>query len=227
MKILLLEDDIAMSDFVSLTLDRHGHNVEVCRDGAVAIRKLEKSIFDLVILDWVTPLMSGMDVLKWIRRNIGGDLPVLFLTNRVFEQYVAEALNAGADDYILKPIGPEVLLARVKSNTRRAKLDREIPELIEIGGYILDDKIKGAYLNGVKIPLTEKEFGLATILFKNLGRAVPRDHLVTLLWGKNEDMCSRSLDTHVYRLRSKLALRAENGMALKSVYTIGYRLERI
>ncbi|MGR8023263.1 response regulator transcription factor [Burkholderia cenocepacia] len=227
MKILLLEDDVAMSDFVGLTLGQHGCHVEVCRDGASAVRKLEKSVFDLVILEWATPLMSGMDVLKWIRRNIGDKLPVLFLTNRIFEQCVAEALNAGADDYVLKPIGPEVLLARVRSNTRRANSGRELPELIEVGSYLLDEKVKNVYLKGVKIPLTEKEFGLAAILFKNLGRAVPRDHIFKILWGKNEDRYSRSLDTHVYRIRSKLALHAENGVSLKSVYTVGYRLETV
>ncbi|MBY4806087.1 response regulator transcription factor [Burkholderia cepacia] len=227
MKILLLEDDVAMSDFVGLTLGQHGCHVEVCRDGASAVRKLEKSVFDLVILEWATPLMSGMDVLKWIRRNIGDKLPVLFLTNRIFEQCVAEALNAGADDYVLKPIGPEVLLARVRSNTRRANSGCELPELIEVGSYLLDEKVKNVYLKGVKIPLTEKEFGLAAILFKNLGRAVPRDHIFKILWGKNEDRYSRSLDTHVYRIRSKLALHAENGVSLKSVYTVGYRLETV
>ncbi|KWF76613.1 hypothetical protein WL94_34160 [Burkholderia cepacia] len=227
MKVLLLEDDAAMSDFVGLTLGQHGYHVEVCRDGASAVRKLEKSIFDLVVLDWSAPLMSGMDVLKWIRRNIGDSLPVLFLTNRIFEQCVAEALNAGADDYILKPIGPEVLLARVRSNTRRTRPGRDIPGLIEVGNYILNEKVKSVYLKGVKVPLTDKEFGLATILFKNLGRAVPRDHLFKILWGKNEDRYSRSLDTHIYRIRSKLALRAENGISLKSVYTVGYRLESV
>ncbi|MXN79941.1 response regulator [Burkholderia sp. 4701] len=227
MKILLLEDDAAMSDFVALTLTQYGYHVEACRDGASAVRKLEKSIFDLVILDWAAPLLSGMDVLKWIRRNIGGKLPVLFLTNRIFEQCVTEALNAGADDYILKPIGPEALLARVRSNTRRAGPGPEIPGLVEVGDYILDEKIKSVYLKGVKIPLTDREFGLAAILFKNLGRAVPRDHLFKIIWGKNEDKYSRSLDTHVYRIRSKLALRAENGISLKSVYTVGYRLEAV
>lgn len=227
MKILLLQDDAAMSDFVSLTLGQNGCQVEVCRDGASAVRKLEKSIFDLVILDWVAPFMSGMDVLKWIRRNIGGSLPVLFLTNRTFEQCVAEALNAGADDYILKPVGPEVLWARVRSNTRRAKPRCELPDLIEVGNYLLDEKIKSIYLKGIKIPLTDKEFGLAAILFKNLGRAVPREHIFKVLWGKNEDRYSRSLDTHVYRIRSKLVLRAENGISLKSVYTVGYRLETV
>ncbi|HDR9882608.1 TPA: response regulator transcription factor [Burkholderia cenocepacia] len=227
MNILLLEDDVAMSDFVGLTLGRNDCQVVVCRDGASAVRKLESSIFDLVILDWAAPLMSGLDVLKWIRRNIGDDLPVLFLTNRTFEQCVSEALNAGADDYILKPVGPEVLWARVKSNTRRAKPGPVLPDVIEVGNYLLDEKIKSVYLKGSKIPLTEKEFGLAAILFKNLGRAVPRDHIFKIIWGKNEDRYSRSLDTHVYRIRSKLALRPENGISLKSVYTVGYRLETV
>lgn len=216
-----------MSNFVGELLREQGHDVEVSCDGEAAIRKLESSIFDLVILDWGTPLLSGMDVLKWIRQNIGGHLPVLFLTNRVFEPSLVEALNAGADDYIVKPVSGKVLLARVNANARRAKLDITNVDSFEIGGYLIDEKAGIIYFRGNEVSLTNKEFKLAAVLFKNIGCTVPRDHIFKLLWGKMESKHSRSLDTHIYRVRQKLMLHPENGIVLKLYYTIGYRLEMV
>ncbi|AOJ11157.1 hypothetical protein WS71_29050 [Burkholderia mayonis] len=182
---------------------------------------------DLVILDWNVPIISGLDVLHWIRRNIGYKIPVLFLTNRLFEQNIAEALNAGADDYIVKPIGKSELIARINALTRRLHYGNEYQEAISIGTYLLNNKERCIYLKGNRILLTQKEFEIASILFINFGRVVPRDYLIKLVWGKSEDMMSRSLDTHVYRVRNKLFLCAENGVVLKSIYTIGYRLDKI
>lgn len=227
MKILVLDDDVAHADFILLILRQHAHEVHIVEDGARAVRFLEKSMVDLVILDWNVPIISGLDVLHWIRRNIGYKIPVLFLTNRLFEQNIAEALNAGADDYIVKPIGKSELIARINALTRRLHYGNEYQEAISIGTYLLNNKERCIYLKGNRILLTQKEFEIASILFINFGRVVPRDYLIKLVWGKSEDMMSRSLDTHVYRVRNKLFLCAENGVVLKSIYTIGYRLDKI
>ncbi|KWF76611.1 hypothetical protein WL94_34150 [Burkholderia cepacia] len=226
MKILILEDDIAHADFVLDILHRHGHDVHFSSDGARAIRFLEKSVFDLVILDWVVPVISGLDVLYWIRANLGRKILVLFLTNRPFEQHIAEALNAGADDYVVKPVGASELIARINALARRALAGDEQLETIVVGDYMVDNNGKSIYFKGEKIALTQKEFDIASALFRSVGHVVPRDYLITQIWGKSGDMLSRSLDTHVYRVRSKLGLSAKNGVALKSVYTIGYRLEK-
>ncbi|WP_321852405.1 response regulator transcription factor [Burkholderia diffusa] len=226
MKILILEDDSAQADFVLDILRRHGHDVHFASDGARAVRFLEKSVFDLVILDWVVPVISGLDVLHWIRANLGRKILVLFLTNRPFEQHIAEALNAGADDYVVKPVGSNELIARINALARRVHASDEQTETIVVGDYMVDNNGKSIYFKGEKIALTQKEFDIASALFRSAGHVVPRDYLIKLIWGKSGDMLSRSLDTHVYRVRSKLALSAKNGVALKSVYTIGYRLEK-
>lgn len=226
MKILILEDDIAHANFVLDTLHRHGHEVQFASDGARAVRFLEKSVFDLVILDWVVPVISGLDVLHWIRANLSLKVLVLFLTNRPFEQHIAEALNAGADDYVVKPVGSNELIARINALARRVNTDGEQQETIVVGDYMVDNNGKSIYLKGEKIALTQKEFEIVSALFRSVGRVVPRDYLIKLIWGRSGDMLSRSLDTHIYRVRSKLALSAQNGVALKSVYTIGYRLEK-
>ncbi|AXF25679.1 DNA-binding response regulator [Burkholderia pyrrocinia] len=227
MKILILDDDVAHTEFVGHFLHQQGHDVHVAGDGARAVRFLEKSMFDLVILDWIVPVISGLDVLHWIRANLGRKILVLFLTNRPFEQHIAEALNAGADDYVVKPIGSSELIARINALARRIYDCDEQSDAIVVGNYMVDNKGKCIYFKGEKIPLTQKEFDIASALFRSVGRVVPRDYLIKLIWGKSVDMLSRSLDTHIYRVRSKLALSAENGVALKSVYTIGYRLEKI
>ncbi|KVD94603.1 hypothetical protein WS63_02835 [Burkholderia stagnalis] len=226
MKILILEDDIAHANFVLDILRRHGHDVQFACDGARAVRFLEKSVFDMVILDWTVPVISGLDVLHWIRANLGRKILVLFLTNRPFEQHIAQALNAGADDYVVKPIGSSELIARINALARRVHVCEEQSNTIVVGDYMVDNNGKSIYFKGEKITLTQKEFDIASALFSSIGHVVPRDYLIKLIWGKSGDMMSRSLDTHVYRVRNKLALSAKNGVALKSVYTIGYRLER-
>ncbi|WP_156443834.1 response regulator transcription factor [Burkholderia savannae] len=226
MKILVLDDDVAHTNFICLILRQHEHEVYISEDGARAVRFLETSMVDLVILDWNVPVISGLDVLRWIRRNIGYNIPVLFLTNRVFEQQIAEALNAGADDYVAKPVGKVELLARINALTRRLYRGRELSDTISTGNYIINAKEKSIFLNGARISLTQKEYEIASILFMNLGYAVPRDYLIKLVWGKSSDMLSRSLDTHVYRVRKKLSLYAENGVTLKSIYATGYRLDK-
>lgn len=227
LKVLVLEDDPDYADLVCLILRNHGHDVSHAKDGARAVRLLETKMFDLVILDWAVPVISGLEVLHWVRRNTGYNVPVLFLTNRLFEQDIVDALNAGADDYVVKPVSERALIARINALTRRRSAGGAQQETIAVGDYMLDCLGKGIYLKGERISVTQKEFDIALTLFQNLGSVVPRDHLIKLIWGKSGDMLSRSLDTHVYRIRAKLFLRPDNGVVLKSIYTVGYRLEKV
>ncbi|WP_082163810.1 MULTISPECIES: response regulator transcription factor [Burkholderia] len=225
MKILVVDDDSAFADFLNKTLSEERHEVLVARDGVSAVRSLEKSMADLVILDWTVPLISGLDILKWIRRNLGYKMPVLFLTNRIFEHSISEALDAGADDYVTKPIGKRQLLSRINAVTRRARNSDDRQMVIEVGSYRIDNYEKIVSINGTKINLNTKEFELVYTLFVNYGRIVPREHLATTIWGRPEDQFFRPLDSTIYRIRSKLNLNMQNGVSLKSIYKIGYRLE--
>ena len=227
MKILVLDDDIAHSRFICSILEQHGHKVIVATDGAFAVRLLAKDIVDLVILDWIVPVMTGLDVLRWIRSNIGIRLPVFFLASRRFDHSIAEALNFGADDYAVKPISQDELIARVDAIARRLRGDSGRLKIIEAGAYVLDQRSRSVTLGGVHIRITNKEFEIATMLFENLGLVVPREHLGKIIWGRPVSTLTRSLDTHIWRVRSKLSLSSENGLALKSVYSIGYRLELV
>ncbi|KAF1036134.1 MAG: Sensory transduction protein regX3 [Burkholderia lata] len=225
MRILSLDDEPAQAALIDEILSGEGHQVHVVNDGNQAIRLLETHLVDLVLLDWHVPGISGLDVLGWIRERIGRELPVLFLTNRAREDELVAALNAGADDYMIKPIRRRELIARVNALLRRAYPDTVTPLLIRVGAYHLDVVAQTIHLNGESIKLTPKEFSITALLFRNLGRIMPRDALVKVIWGRDSVNESRSLDTHIYRLRTKLRIAPENGVRLRAIYTHGYRLE--
>ncbi|WP_082742265.1 response regulator transcription factor [Burkholderia sp. MSMB1078WGS] len=225
MKILVAEDDPIFVDFMTRVLSEKGHEIIVAVDGLAAVRYMEKSLADLVILDWTLPHISGIDVLRWIRKNMGYKIPVMFLTNRVFENFISEALDAGADEYVAKPIGERQLLSRINVIERRLRSSTNVPMVIEVGNFRIDNCEKSVSLNGSRVPLNPKEFELAYALFANYGCIVPRNHLAIMIWGRPEDAFFRPLDSAIYRIRSKLGLDMRNGVALKSVYKIGYRLD--
>ncbi|HDR9586293.1 response regulator transcription factor [Burkholderia stabilis] len=226
MNVLYLEDDIAYVELITAILEKAGHRVHAVGNGHHAIRHLENSIVDLLIIDWQVPGLSGFEVLKWTRERIGGRLPILFMTHRAREDEIFSAINAGADDYMIKPINHFELLARANALLRRAYHGGGVSlDTIEIGGYRIDTKARTVLLHGTQVRLTPREFDLAVQLFRNLGRIMPRDALILSLWGRDMAGVSRSLDTHIYRLRIKLALQPSNGVRLSTVYTLGYRLE--
>jgi DNA-binding response OmpR family regulator len=226
MHILIVEDDPVQAEAVSGVLSRQNFRVSVASDGEAAIRFLRAQSVDAVVLDWHLPGISGIEVLKWIRESIGEKYGVLFLTSRVQELDVVRALEAGADDYIAKPFRSDELVARVHALVRR--FVRNAGErAIRAGDYVLNPQARTIALRDVDIPLTTKEFQLVATLFTNLGKILSRELLAMTAWGRELGAESRSLDTHIYRIRQKLKLRPENGLRLTSVYTAGYRLEPV
>ncbi|RQU83450.1 DNA-binding response regulator [Burkholderia cenocepacia] len=228
MNVLYLEDDPAYVDLITSILEPAGYRMHVVSNGDQAIRHLESSVVDLLILDWRVPGMSGFEVLQWTRERIGGHLPILFLTNRTRDDEIFSAINAGADDYMSKPINRFELQARINALLRRAYHGGgSRHDALNLGCYLIDTKTRTVLLNGAPVKLTPREFDLAVLLFRNPGRIMPRDALIRSLWGRDMAGVSRSLDTHIYRLRMKLALQPSNGVRLSAVYTLGYRLEAI
>jgi two-component system, OmpR family, phosphate regulon response regulator PhoB len=228
MKILCLEDDPGQLELVLTILRAEGHDVVQFHEGSQVIRYLESSTAELLVLDWEVPNISGLDVLGWVRERVGRELPVLFLTNRMREEEIVAALNAGADDYMTKPVLPRALIARVNALLRRAYLhERSERTRIEEGNYVIDLHNRTVSVDGQPIDLTPREFDLTALLFRNIGRVMPREMLIKHIWGRDLQGVSRSLDTHVYRLRKKLAIRPVNGVRLRAVYTHGYRLESV
>lgn len=227
MKILLLDGREAYGNLSRLLLQHHGDEVTLVNDGAHAVRTLQQSMFDLVILDLITPVVSGLDVLRWIRNNLGKNITVLALSSGSAHNALIDALNAGADDCIRMPVSNEEFIARVNAFTRRTNTVEASDESILIGDYMVPRGGRNIFINGEPIKVTRKEFDIIATLFRNIGRVVPREYLIAHVWGKDCDTPSRSLDTHVYRARNKLQLNGAHGLQLLAIYTVGYRLERV
>ncbi|MXN77167.1 response regulator [Burkholderia sp. 4701] len=225
MSILLVEDDPAQASVVEKVLRTSGRDVCWVSDGERAVQVLKSKPVELVVLDWQLPAINGLGVLHWIRANLGNEPAVLFLTARALEADIVAALEAGADEYIAKPCREVELAARINALLRRHSRDRSCVEPTRVGAYVFNPAMRTVTCRGEIVDLTMKEFALANCLFENLGSVVSRDLLATLAWGRTLGGTSRSLDTHIYRVRQKLELRPENGFRLSAVYTHGYRLD--
>lgn len=226
MIIASVEDDREQSALIREILTSAGHQCESFTTGNQFLRALRDSVFDLVVLDWQLPDVSGYDIVTWVRQNAGRHPPILFLTNRSLEQDIVSGLGAGADDYMVKPVRRAELLARITALLRRMKSPLPpVESSISVGNYVVDTAARTIHLGDSPINVSPREFDLALFLFQNVGRLVSRDVVGQAVWGRAVETSSRTMDTHLSRLRLKLSLRPENGVRLVSVYAYGYRLE--
>ncbi|MBZ5790694.1 response regulator transcription factor [Burkholderia contaminans] len=226
MRIAILEDDPHESVFICHVLTIAGHTCYGFTEGSALKRRLQRETFDMLVLDWNVPGLSGADLMAWVRsRESGKHLPILFLSLRRDEAGIAQILNAGADDYIAKPVSGNVLHARVAALLRRSYPVNVGGAIREFGRFRFDTSAKQAYADNQPIGLTRKEFELALLLFQNIDRPLSRAYLIDLVWKRVTDLPSRTLDTHISKLRTKLGLRPENGYRLAPVHGYGYRLE--
>jgi len=226
MRVAILEDDLALASYVEKSLSEAGHRCDLYSDGQLLVRALRRETFDLLILDWNVPGLSGHGVLQWMKANLEKCPPSLMLTSRSAEEDIVEGLQAGADDYVIKPVTPPVLLARVNAVARRA-YPSTAGGIETFGNYRFDVRAENVDLHGQPIALTAKEFALALLLFRNTHRAMSRAYIFESLWGRNPDLPTRTLDAHVSNVRTKLNLRPANGYKLVPIYAYGYRLEAL
>ncbi|MBK8272156.1 MAG: response regulator transcription factor [Sphingomonadales bacterium] len=227
MKIAILDDDPELLESVSRLLNEAGHRCFCFDRGEALIQTLRSSHFDLFVLDWNLPDRSGISVIEWIRNRIGDNVPVLLLTSRSLEEDVIAGLEAGADDFISKPFQPALLRARVQALGRRLRIGSDGETQERYGNIEFDLHRRIVSREGDEIPLTAKEFQLALLLFHNLDRALSRQYILETIWGLRADIPTRTLDSHITRVRSKLSLRPGNGFKLTSLYGYGYRLEGV
>jgi DNA-binding response OmpR family regulator len=226
MRIGILEDDLALAAHVEKSLSAADHACEHFVDGHSLLRALRRNTFDMLILDWNVPGLSGREVIQWMKDNLDNAPPALMLTSRSAEEDIVAGLNAGADDYVIKPVPVAVLLARVDALARRAYPLQ--PDRIEVfGDYNFDTGAAALSIADAPVNLTAKEFALALMLFRNMHRALSRAYLFEALWGLNPDLPTRTLDVHISNVRTKLNLRPANGYKLTPIYAYGYRLEAL
>lgn len=226
MKIAFLEDAPAFAASIIEWLEQVGHTVSWFRSGRECVRALCDDRFDLCLFDWMLPDMTGPDVMASLKLK-GALPPVLFLTGRDAEEDVVQVIQAGADDYMVKPPSRSVLIARIHAVARRCSAQLRPEPVQNFGSHKVDFGQRRFELNGDIVRLTEKETELALYFFGRVGMLLPRGHLIQVVWGSSPDIDTRTVDVHVSHLRGKLKLTPENGWRLTSVYRQGYRLERV
>ncbi|PRC94230.1 response regulator transcription factor [Solimicrobium silvestre] len=227
MRIAVLEDDTNLLELVCSILNSAGHSAHPFSSGKEMLHNLRRENYDMLILDWQVPDLSGTEVMHWVREKLSSTIPILFMTSRSGEDDIVAGLAAGADDYMIKPIRRSELVARVQALLRRAYPNQHMPEHLEFGRYIFETRSARLSLSGQFIDVTQKEFDLALLLFRNLGRPLSRAYILEAVWSRDIEIPSRTMDTHISRVRNKLQLRPENGFRLAPVYSYGYRLEQI
>ncbi len=227
MRIAIVEDDPAMARYISDIATEADYRVQSFSAGQQLLSAMRTDMYDLIMLDWNMPGMSGMDVLNQIRTSMQDAPPVIMLTSRSDKRDIADALTSGADDYIIKPESREVIAARMAAMLRRTQRTDPTVRHEDFGPYRFDYINRTIALNGEMIALTAKEYGLAQMLFKNLDRALSRAYLLQMLWNSVADLPTRTLDMHISRIRTKLSLTPENGYRVQTVFGYGYRLECI
>ncbi|MCC5880161.1 MAG: response regulator transcription factor [Idiomarina sp.] len=226
-RIAYLEDDSDQAALVMHWLEAGGHACNLAADGASMLQLLEGAAFDLVLLDWEVPDIDGLTVLTRFRQR-DALTPVLFTTLRDDESSVVSALNAGADDYMIKPITETELLARINALSRRAGLVRAAQQApVDIGPWSIDGANHRILMAGKTVALTGKDYELAAYLLCNEGVLMSREHLLEKIWGIRNTIESRTVDVHISRIRRSLSITPENGYRIKSIYQHGYRLEAV
>lgn len=214
-KILVVEDEHAISDLIRMNLEDAGYDCTCAYDGMTAADILEDHIFDLVLLDIMLPNVDGYELLEYIRPT---GTPVIFLTAKAALADRVKGLNLGAEDYIVKPFEIVELLARVRVVLRRYHKDAT---RLSYGDITIDTESRIVTKAGNRVDLTPKEFALLELFVRNKNITLFRDKIYELVWDGEFRDDTRTLDLHVQRLRKKLGLNN----SLKTVYGIGYKLE--
>jgi DNA-binding response OmpR family regulator len=224
--IAYLEDDLEQAKMVISWFEEFGYQCEHFTRTQALLSRLKDQNFDVALLDWELPDMSGLEAIKQIRNKYHQNLPILFCSMRDTEADVVQALEQGADDYMRKPLLRIELKARLQALLRRTQ-DKQSSNMVEYGPYRFDLVNKVALVNSQAVAMTDKDFEVATCLFDNIGRILSRSFLLESVWGISSDLHTRTVDVHVSRVRKALSITAESGFRVKTIYQHGYRLEKV
>jgi two-component system phosphate regulon response regulator PhoB len=221
-RILLIEDEPDIAEVLQYNLQKEGFEVESARRGDSGLEAVRREAPDLVLLDLMLPGMDGLEVTRILKRDSATSrLPIVMLTARGEEVDRIVGLELGADDYISKPFSPREVVLRVKAVLRRLQHEAAASEHLEVGGIRIDIAAHQLRVRGKEVPLTATEFRLLRLLLERAGRVQTRGQLLSDVWGYAEDIDSRTVDTHIRRVRRKLGAEADR---IETVIGVGYRL---
>lgn len=231
-KLLLVEDETSLAHLVSIQLKTYGHKVKVASDAAEARESLAEEDYDLVLLDWMLPNETGVDLLRWMRSSddpVIKTKPVIFVTALTTTGHIIQALELGADDYVTKPFEESVLVARINAVMRRFKAKEEEAvkvasgETLTTGELNLDPKAFEVSLKGERLNLTRSEFLLLKNLMTEKGCVLTREKLISKVQGTEVNVTGRTVDTHIFGLRKKLK---DYSHIIETIRGVGYRLNQ-
>jgi len=220
--ILLIEDEPDIAEVLQYNLEKEGFEVELAHRGDSGLEALRRQSPDLILLDLMLPGVDGLELTRMLKREpTTSRIPIVMLTARGEELDRIVGLELGADDYISKPFSPREVVLRVKAVLRRRQPEEANNERLEVGGIHLDISGHQLRVRGKETPLTATEFRLLRLLMERGGRVQTRGQLLSDVWGYAEDIDSRTVDTHIRRLRRKLGPEADH---IETVIGVGYRL---
>jgi DNA-binding response OmpR family regulator len=221
-QVLVVEDEAEIRELISLLLLRQGHRVQQCDSAVEALESMQKNQYDLMILDWMLPHMSGLDLLKNMNDK---KIPVLMVTAKAEPNDIVQGLEAGADDYITKPFEPSVFTARVKALLRRlntAGIVSEPQDILRIGDLQINTATYEVLCKGEALHLTPSEFKILSTMALSRGRVLTRDQLISVVQGDGISVTGRTIDTHVFGLRKKLDACSDS---IETIRGVGYRVK--
>ena len=223
-RLLVVEDEEALSELLDYNLTREGFDVSLARDGEEALLKVTEDRFDAIILDWMLPNVSGIEVCRRLRANEATrDIPVVMLTARAEETDRIRGLETGADDYVVKPFSMGELAARLRAVLRRAKPSL-VADTVRAGDIELDRAAHRVRRGGQEVKLGPTEYRLLDHLIQHPGRVFSREQLLNAVWGSDVYVEARTVDVHIGRLRK--ALRRDGASdPVRTVRSAGYALE--
>jgi two-component system response regulator RegX3 len=225
-KILIVEDELSFSEALAFLLGKEGFEVSVAEDGQQAIEKFNKEGADLILLDLMIPVISGIEVCRTIRTS--SQVPIIMLTAKDAEIDKVVGLELGADDYVTKPYSSRELIARIKAVLRRGVIDEALDGesgVHSVGGIKLDIGKHQVTINGQVVSLPLKEFELLEFLMRNAGRVLTRSQLIDRVWGGDYYGDTKTLDVHIKRLRAKIEADPANPVLIQTIRGLGYKLE--
>ncbi len=219
--IMIADDDPRIRSVVKLYLESEDFNVIEVENGEEVLQRLEGTKFDLILLDLMMPVVDGWTVCKNIRKNT--DIPVIMLTAKGEENDRILGLDLGADDYIVKPFSPRELVARVKAVLRRSENRNSDASVFKYPGITVNVVTRQVQVNNEEIKFTLKEFDLLHLFIKAPGRVYTRDELLEQVWGYDYCGDTRTVDTHINRLREKITQAGGNSEVIQTVRGVGYK----
>lgn len=229
-RVLILEDDADQAFVLEKWFDDAGYTTAVFSLGKTALAHLKAHRVDLAIIDWRLPDLDGVAVVRAARDDLKLNLPIIFVTSRSLEEDIVDGLSAGADDYLVKPVRRVECLARADALLRRAERasvhGRPVLEPRKFGAFTLDISTREVKFAKQRVSLREKELQLIALLMESIDQSVARRTIHEQIWGAVPvGISTRTIDTHIHRLRTKLELDGRHGLTLQSVYGQGYILK--